>query len=136
MLFRSAGLGWLLVVGFIVVQCAALWFQLPETSTHWTVLQQAAVLIACSTGIYAIPLLLATFLDEYWRSFASFGVIRGLRYLFAQPLLPPSMNLMQAMGEDSPMLGHAMPWAAMACSLGLAATLFFAALKIVQRREY
>jgi hypothetical protein len=40
------------------------------------------------------------------------------------------------MREDSPVLAHTMPWTAMAFSLGLAALLFFAALKVAQTREY
>ncbi len=40
------------------------------------------------------------------------------------------------MGDGSPQVAHTMPWTAMAFSIGLAAILFFAALKIVQAREY
>jgi hypothetical protein len=89
-----------------------------------------------STLIYAIPVLLATFLDEYWRSFASIFAYRALWWLFTSAPLPDSVNIMRAMGQNSPMLTHTMPWAAMAFSVGLAAVLFLAALKIVQRREY
>ncbi len=99
-------------------------------------LQQAVDLVICSTGLYAFPTLFATFLDEQWRYFGSMSMMFGLRYLFTQPVFPPSLNLMRAMGEDSPIVSHSMPWAAMAFSLGLAAVLFYAALKIVQRREY
>jgi hypothetical protein len=40
------------------------------------------------------------------------------------------------MREGSPVLAHTMPWTAMVFSLGLAAILFFAALKVAQTREY
>ena len=130
-----AGLGWSLVIAFVVARCTALWFDFP-TETLSTMLQQAVDLVICSTGLYAFPTLFATFLDEQWRYFGSMSMMFGLRYLFTQPVFPPSLNLMRAMGEDSPIVSHSMPWAAMAFSLGLAAVLFYAALKIVQRREY
>ncbi len=40
------------------------------------------------------------------------------------------------MGESSPLVAHAMPWMAMLFSFVLAAVFSFAALKVVQMREY
>jgi negative regulator of sigma E activity len=40
------------------------------------------------------------------------------------------------MGESSPLFTHTFPWASMGISLGTAAILFLAALKVVQTREY
>ncbi|MGC2401345.1 MAG: hypothetical protein WA510_16235 [Acidobacteriaceae bacterium] len=45
-------------------------------------------------------------------------------------------NIVHGIGERSPIFAHTIPWNAMAFSLGLSAILFFAALKIAQRREY
>ena len=59
--------------------------------------------------------------------------IGGLPYLIR---VPSYADILGAMGEGSPLVAHAMPWPAMAFSLALAAALFFAALKIVQRQEY
>jgi hypothetical protein len=133
-----AGLGWMLLIGANLLRSVTLWYQYAtpsETGAPWIILQQAATLVACSTGIYALSVLSATFLDDYWRFFVSFAGIRALKWFFTTPL-PDSVNIMEAMGQNSPMMTHTMPWAAMAFSVGLAALLFFASLKIVQRREY
>jgi hypothetical protein len=50
--------------------------------------------------------------------------------------LPASIDIVQAIGKGSPLIAHTMPWAAMTFSLTLAIALFFAALKVVQTREY
>jgi hypothetical protein len=46
------------------------------------------------------------------------------------------VNVFWAMGDGSPVLAHTVPWTAMAFALGLAAVLFFAALRVAQHREY
>ena len=96
----------------------------------------AVTLIMCSAGIYAVPMLLATFLDDLGRMLGSVPVFAALWWMLRHTPLPASMDLFRAMGEASPLVVHTMPWMAMAFSLGLAAVLFFVALKIVQRREY
>jgi hypothetical protein len=134
-----ASLGWMAMVCLIAARCVAVWFLFPvlrETATPAEMFQQAVTLTACATGIYAIPVLLATFLDDQWRLQGSFLAMAALWLLFNRTPVPASLNLIRAMGEGSPMLAHTMPWAAMGCSLGLAAILIFAALKIAERREY
>ncbi len=134
-----AGLGWIAMVCLLAARSCAVWFLFPilrETATPVVMLQQFLTLTVCATGLYAIPVLLATFLDDQWRLQGSFLAMAALWYLCNRTPLPASLNLIRAMGEGSPLFSHTMPWTAMACSLGLGAALFFAALKIVQRREY
>jgi hypothetical protein len=50
--------------------------------------------------------------------------------------VPQSLNIFQAIGESSPLFTHALPWASMGISLGAAALLLLAAMKVVQAREY
>jgi ABC-2 type transport system permease protein len=134
-----AGLGWLETAGFISALCGAAWiafFPLRANFKPEEMAGYAAALIVCSLAIYAIPMLLATFLDDAGRMFASVPVFAALWWLFNHTPLPASVNVFRAMGEGSPLVSHSMPWMAMAFSVGLAAILFFAALKIVQRQEY
>jgi hypothetical protein len=134
-----AGLGWLETAGFISALCGAAWIAFSPLRANFKPEEMAgyaATLIVCSLAIYAIPMLLATFLDEAGRMFASLPVFVALWWLFNHTPLPASVNIFRAMGEGSPLISHSMPWMAMAFSLGLAAILFFAALKIVQRLEY
>jgi len=43
---------------------------------------------------------------------------------------------LSAMSDGSPLIAHTIPWTAMGVSLGLAAILFVAALKVARTREY
>jgi hypothetical protein len=134
-----SGLGWIEMVGGIGILCCGMWFLLPElrgTATPLELVQHTIALIVCATGLYSIPVLLATFLDDVWRIWGSIIVIGSLTWLFNHTPMPPSANFLRAMAEGSPLLAHTMPWTAMAVSLGFAAILFFAALNIAQRREY
>lgn len=134
-----AGLGWFEVAGFIGALSGMVWMTSPPLRSAATPQEMAmyvAALTACSAGLYAIPLLLATFLDDVWRMLGSVPVYVALWWLLTHTPLPASVNIFRAIGEGSPLVLHAMPWSAMGFSLALAAVLFFAALKIVEAREY
>jgi hypothetical protein len=98
--------------------------------------EYAITLIACASGLYCLSVLLATFLDDQWRTWGTMIAAAALWWLGRHASLPPSMDIVQAIGKGSPLIAHTMPWAAMAFSLALAATFFFTALKVVQTREY
>jgi hypothetical protein len=134
-----AGLGWLESASFLGVLCLVIWIVFPHVRGSLKpeeMAMYAATLIVCSLGIYSVPVLLATWLDDLGRMLGSVPILAALWWLFRHTPLPASMDPFRAMGEASPLVAHTMPWMAMASSFGLAALLFFAALKIVQRREY
>jgi hypothetical protein len=134
-----AGLGWLEMVGGIGWICCLLWFLFPvirRSAAPREMLEYAAVLIVCGSAFYCIPVLLATILDDLWRVWGSFICYGAIWWLAYRIPAPASANIFFAMGDGSPVLAHTMPWTAMAFALGLAAVLFFAALKVVQIREY
>jgi hypothetical protein len=132
-------LGWLGSAAALGTMCCGIWAVFPvlrATTSPGDMLEYAGVLIVCSSALHLLGVLMATFLDDQWRTFGSMGGFAALWWLSANTSLPASMNIFRAMGEASPLLTHTMPWHAMAFSLALATVLFFAALKIVQRREY
>jgi hypothetical protein len=134
-----AGLGWLETAGVIGALCCALWLALPVLRgavTSIEMFEYAGTLMACASALYFISVVLATFLDDLWRMFGSMIAFWGLWALSSYARLPVSVNIFRAMGEGSPLIAHTMPWTAMAFSLGIAAILFFAAIRIVQIREY
>jgi hypothetical protein len=134
-----AGLGWLEMAAAFGVWCCALWILFPvlrDVATAAQLFEHEVALVACASGLYAINVFLATFLDDLWRTYGSMIASGALWWLSDHTPLPASANIFQAMGEGSPLFAHAMPWTAMTFSLSLAAILFLAALKIVQAREY
>jgi hypothetical protein len=132
-------IGWLELVGGIVVLNVALWLLFPvvrQQATLTELLSHAGAMIACSTGIYAIPVVLATFLDDQWRIWGSVLVTGALWWLFNNTALPSSMNIFKVIGEASPLMVHSVPWTAMAVSMVFASGCFFLALRIARVREY
>ncbi len=136
LLATRAALGWLVSAGAIAVMCLFVWTIPAAGPTAAQMLTQTAVLIACGSSIYCIAVLLATFLDDQWRFLCSVVAMTTLWWLLEKTPGTAAINIFRAMDESSPWAGHNIPWSAMAFSLGLAAILFLAALKIVQRREY
>jgi len=136
-----AGLGWLEFAGVIGAFCWSEWLVMPATrwepATALDMFAFAIALIVCASPLYFISALLATFLDEQTRMGGTMITCLGLWLLSTHAPVPASANIFRAvMGAGSPLVAHTMPWSAMAFSLGLAATLFLAALKIARAREY
>jgi hypothetical protein len=134
-----AGLGWLELVIGIAALCGGLWLLSPAlraSSAPWEIPMQAVTLTACASGLYSITVLLATFLDDLWRIWGSGIAFAALWWVQSHTSWPPSANVFWALTQGSPLIAHAVPWTAIAFSLGLAAILFCAALKIARTREY
>jgi hypothetical protein len=134
-----ASIGWLEAVGVIAALCCGMWLvssAFRAMATPVEMLEYAGTLIACASALYCLSVLLATFLDDQWRTWGTMIASVALWWLSSHTPLPASVNIFRAMRDGSPLLAHTMPWTAMAFSLGLAAILFFAALRVVQTREY
>jgi hypothetical protein len=129
-------LGWLEMAALIGAFCFLNWLGMPGLRvTAIEMFEYAGTLIACSSTLYLITVLLATFLNE-WRLQGSLVAFAALWWFPSHTPLPASADIFRAMGEGSPLVAHSVPWAAMWVSLGLSVILFFAALKIVQLKEY
>jgi ABC-2 type transport system permease protein len=134
-----AGIGFLEGAGVIAVFCCGMWLVYPPLRTTVTAVElfeYGLALTACTAALYFLSVLLATFLDDQWRAWGTMIACMGLWSLPHFMPLPGFADLFHAIGEGSPLLAHSVPWAAMVFSLGLAAILFFAALKVAQSREY
>jgi hypothetical protein len=134
-----AGIGWLESAAAIGMFCGGLWLLIPalrEATTRIAMLEYSATLIACTTSLYFVSVLLATFLDDQWRIWGTMIVPFAFWWVSQHVTLPAFADLLRAVGNDSSLITHTMPWATVAFSLTLAALFFLAALKVVQTREY
>ena len=134
-----AGIGWLETAAVIAVLCCGMWLAIPllrGVVTPIEMFEQVGTLIACSSSIYFLSVLLGTVFDDQWRVWATILASAGMWLLCTHFSFPAFANIVLGIGERSPIVAHTIPWNAMAFSLGLSAILFFAALKIAQRREY
>ena len=134
-----AGIGWLETAAVIGVLCCGMWLGMPllkEMVTPTEMFEQAATLVACTSTVYFLAVLLGTVLEDQWRMFGTLFASAGIWLLCIKFSLPAFADIAHAIGKRSPIVAHTIPWNVMAFSLGLSAILFFAALKIAQRREY
>ena len=139
LLVVRAGIGWLETAAVIGILCWEMWLAMPLQRAGVTpieMFEQAATLIACSSTVYFLAVLLGTVLDDQWRVWGTLLAAVGIWLLCTQFSLPAFASIVHGLGERSPIVAHMIPWNVMAFSLGLSAILFFAALKIAQRREY
>jgi hypothetical protein len=134
-----ASIGWLEGIGVIGAFCYELWFLSPALramATPTDMFKFAGTLVACSSAIYCLSVLLATLVDDQVRVWCTLMGSGMLWWLSAHTPLPAFTDIFRVMSKGSPLISHTMPWNAMGFSVALAAVLFFAALKIVQAREY
>lgn len=139
LLATRAGLGMLELVGIAAALSCAAWFIFPALKVHLAVSVLFAYWITvsvCVSAFYFLSVLLTTVLDDDWPIYGTLIAIWILRWISAAFSVPPSVNIFRAMGAASPLFTHTFPWASMGVSLGAAAILFLAALKVVQTREY
>jgi hypothetical protein len=132
-----AAVGWLETCVVLGVVSLGIWTSpLLRAAPPLEAIEHIVATIVCASALYSITMLLSTFLDDMWRIWGSMIAYTALWWLSTHTPLPASLNIFRALGEGSPLASHTMPWSAMAFSLSLAAILFFAALKVVQAREY
>ena len=134
-----AGLGMLEAAGVLAIAPCAVWLMFPSLRTHITGADLFAYWVTvsvCTSAFYSVGVLLSTFLDDVWQNMISMFGVMFLWGLLSRPFLPPSLDIFRAMGQSSPLFTHMFPWASMAISLGAAAILFLAAMRVVQTHEY
>lgn len=134
-----AAFGLLEMAGIDVIVIAAAWYLFPVLRAHSTsldLLQLILTAIVCTACFFFVSVLLATFFGESWQIFGGLFVIAVSRQVLARLALPASWNVFRFGGDASPLITHTLPWPAMLISIGVSAILFFAALRIVQSKEY
>ncbi len=134
-----AGLGMLEAAGVLAIAPCAAWIMFPTLRTHITGADLFAYWVTvsvCTSAFYSVGVLLSTFMDDVWQNMTSMFGVMFLWGLLSRPFLPTSVNIFRAMGQSSPLFTHTFPWASMGLSLGAAALLCFAALRVVQTHEY
>lgn len=132
-------IGWLEVAGLIGVLSCELWFGMRPLMVDVTPLQmveQAGTLIVSISVLYFVSVVLATLLDDQWRTWGTLFAAIATVWLVGHVHVPPMVNVYWAMTKGSPLLAHSIPWSAMGFSAALSVVLFFVAVAIARRREY
>ncbi|HEY4382168.1 MAG TPA: hypothetical protein VGN01_17600 [Acidobacteriaceae bacterium] len=134
-----AAIGWLESTVAISIFCYGIWLRFPafrEAVTGVDMIEFSGILIASASALYFASVLLATFLDDQWRIWATMLVPFIFWQLTSRIPLPAFADILRATGNGSPLITHTMPWSTVAFSLALVAALFLAAYKIAESREY
>lgn len=139
LLAMRAGLGLLEMAGINAIVIATAWISFPLVragSTPSELLQTIIGTTICTASFHFLSVFSATFLGEVWQVWGSLRGIGCLWWILARLHVPASMNVFGFLGSASPLITHRLPWPAMGISLLASAILFFAALRIVETREY
>ena len=134
-----AAIGWVEAMCLVGLLCAGIWHLSAAVrliATPMEMAEQAAVLIVCSSAVYFLSVALATFLEDQWRIWATMIAVAVTFWLSLKFSLPASVDLIKAMGTNSPLLAHTVPWATMGFAAGLSAVLFAVAVTVARMREY
>jgi len=134
-----ASLGWIEASGAALLLCAGLWILLPTfraTASLVDLGKHAIVLITGGTALYSVSVLFATFFEDLYRLWGTMIFFFGLWWLRSHVTLPATIDFLGAMGPMSPLLTHSMPWSTLVFSLVFAAVMIYAAVRVVQIREY
>lgn len=134
-----ASLGWFEMAMSIAIVCFGSWISfwpLREAVEPQQVLGFTIACLGCATGLYAVSMLLSSFLDGAWKFQIGVAVFALLWWLLRQFKIPVSVDAFWEMRDGSGVIAYTIPWTAMAISMGCAALLFFATLRIVRSREY
>lgn len=133
------GVGMAATAAVIAIIICTVWLKFPTVrgdSTAADLFKLVVAAIVCNACFHLVSVLFATFLDETWQLFGCALAIFPAWWIVGRLSLPPSENIFAFLGKASPLVTHAFPWPAMAISVAASAILFFAALKVVQNREY
>jgi hypothetical protein len=139
LVFVRAAIGWLESACLTGLLCWCAWRLsgvLRQMATPTQMLEQAGVLIVCSSVAYFVSVVLATFLEDQWRIWGTMIAVGAMFWLSIKFSLPAGVDLIKAMGRGSPVVAHAMPWATMGFAAGLSAVLFVVAVMVARMREY
>jgi hypothetical protein len=134
-----ASLGVIAMAGMILVSGGAAWALFPMLRAHATALDLARWLFAagcCVNVFHAISIFAATMFDEFWHVWATVSSIGLLKWLSSRFPPPPPFDLFRAIADGPSLVRHAMPWPAIALSFLIAGSVFAAAVKVAQEREY
>jgi hypothetical protein len=139
LLVVRAGLGWVETAATIGAFCCGIWFASPflrATATSAQVLEYGLTTLVCMSAIYFLSVLLATFLDDTWRTWITLMAFIFFWWFSHRVSLPAYVDIFSAVGKASPLIAHTIPWSTMAFSAVVSLALFFAAWKVAQAREY
>ena len=134
-----AAIGWVEAACLVGLLCACIWHLSAAVrliATPMEMVEQAAVLIVCSSVAYFLSVVLATFLEDQWRIWGTMIAVAAMFWLSVKFSLPAAVDLIKAMGANSPLVAHSMPWGAMGFAAGLSVVLFAAAVTVARMREY
>jgi len=134
LLVGRAFFGLIEVFAVIVVVSAVAAVAFPEIRNATTLAdgcRYAVTVLLCGAGVYGLSTLFSTFLAQQWQVWATMGAVFLLRLLAGTNLF-----IFRAMAQDSPLITHTLPWAAMGASLGIGMLFFLAAARVVQTRQY
>jgi hypothetical protein len=120
-----------------VIAAGMLWALFPAVRAAVTpadFTRAVATTLLWLTGPYCAALLFESLIMEPFSMVLAGWSFISLLWLLHR--IAPSVDIIRAFGQASPLLTHRMQWSQMATSAGLSLLLFLGAARIVQKRQY
>jgi hypothetical protein len=139
LLATRAGLGLLETAAVLVIPACTMWIIFPGFRPQVSssdLVKFWITLCLCATGFYGFGVLLSTLLDDFTQNWASIIGILTAWWLLSLPHVPSSANIFRAMGPNSPLFTHSLPWTSMGVSLSVGIILFLSAAALIRAREF
>ena len=125
--------------GLILFICLFVWSVSPLLRTRVgaaSVLLYALMSIFGSSVFYSLSTFLATFLDEFWQFNGCFLAAGAMLFLRLPVKKLFSCDLLRLLVDPTHLAAGAPPWPGILTCLALSSALLFAAVQIVQRKQY
>jgi hypothetical protein len=120
----------------VIIACLT-WSLFPSIRSAATPAEFAKLILTAllfMTAPYCAVIFFMTFVDEPLSGVYAGWTLTLLLWILHH--VAPAVDVIRAWGQESPLITHRLPWSQMATSVGLALLFFWAAVRIVQTREY
>ena len=138
LLATRVAFGLIAIAGVIVVGCSIAAVAIPGLPTQVTAaigVEYALTVFLCSSVVFGVSTMFATFLDQQWQMFASMFAVFGVGWLLNSQT-NARYDFFRAVGQASPLVTHLMPWAEISVSVGICVTCLVAAWQIEKSRQF
>jgi hypothetical protein len=134
-----ASLGMLEAAAVLALAPAVMWFTFPGLRALFTgssLFEYWLTIAICVSPFYGLNLLLSALFDDSFQNWIGIFSVVLLYGALASLRVPASLNIFRAMGQNSPLFTHSLPWGTMGIALSVALILCSIAFQAIRTREY
>ncbi len=136
LLATRTAVGLLSVFVAVAISTGLVWLTFRDVVSWPDLVPYLLVVFICQCAFYGFGTILSTLVDEMYQGWIGIISIQAAGLLSNRATFPAVIDIFRAMGAESPIVTHVVPWSALLGAIMISATLMIAALKIIQSQEY